>query len=130
MPTRVPPAVTQLLAPLPAETAELVLAVRRMVLETLPKVLEVADAKARVVGYGYGSGYKDTVATLILSKAGVKLGIVRGAHLNDPDRLLAGEGKVHRHIQFRTLAEVRRPAARALLARALAAYRQQPGAKG
>jgi hypothetical protein len=41
------------------------------------------------------------VCTLILSKSGVKLGLVGGAALSDPYGLLAGTGKVHRHVQLR-----------------------------
>lgn len=40
------------------------------------------------------------VATLILSRGGVKLGLARGSELPDPKHLLAGSGKVHRHIAF------------------------------
>ena len=30
----------------------------------------------RLIGYGYGPGYKDTICTLLLSQTGVKVGIV------------------------------------------------------
>jgi hypothetical protein len=39
------------------------------------------------------------------SKVGVELGVVRGAELPDPSRLLEGNGKVHRYIRFREKAD-------------------------
>ena len=101
----------------------LVARVRRLLLTTLPKVIETPDPQARVIGYGYGPKYRDTVAVIILSKKGVKLGLVEGAHLPDPDGLLAGEGKTHRHIAFTDESEVGRPAVKALLRAALAAWK-------
>jgi len=69
--------------------------------EWLPNAAEGVDASARMVAYSYGSGYKGMVCTLILSKSGVKLGLVGGAALADPYGLLTGAGKVHRHVQLR-----------------------------
>jgi hypothetical protein len=61
-----------------------------------PGITETSDAQARLLGYSYGPGYKGTVATLILSKAGVKIGIPYGSSLPDPAHLLdcrdCGEG--------------------------------------
>ena len=121
-----PPAeVAELLAPLAPDIRALVLSVRKLVLATLPGAMEIADSKARVIGYGYGTGYRELVATLILSKKGVKLGLVGGASLPDPDRLLAGSGKVHRHIAFTEPSGVGRPPVEALLRAALQAWRRR-----
>ena len=76
-----PSAVAALLDPLSPEVRELALQVRGQVLATLPGATEIADAKARVIGYGYGAGYRGVVATIILSQKGVKLGLVNGAEL-------------------------------------------------
>jgi hypothetical protein len=73
-------------------------ALRHRLLAALPDATEQPDASGNVIGYGFGSGYKGLVCTLILSKSGVKLGIPHGAALADPDRLLAGVGKVHRYV--------------------------------
>ncbi len=121
-------AVMQLLGALPPSTRSLTLAVRDLVLSALPDVGELPDAKARVIGYGYGPGYRDLVATIILSKSGVKLGLTRGASLRDPSRLLQGAGKVHRYIAFTDTADVRHPAVKALLRAGLAAWRQRSAA--
>ena len=44
------------------------------------------------------AGLSGNVCTLILSKSGVKLGLVHGSELADPNGLLEGSGKVHRNI--------------------------------
>ena len=120
---QVPAEVAELLATLATDIRALALRVRKLVLATLPGTTEIADSKARVIGYGYGAGYRDLVATLILSRKGVKLGLVGGAGLPDPDRLLAGSGKVHRYIAFTELSQVGRPPVKALLRAALQAWR-------
>ena len=79
------------------------------------------DDSQPYVGYGYSPGYKGLVCTLILSQGGVKLGIAGGAALPDPERLLEGTGKRHRHIALRTPADLRRGGVRALVRAAAAA---------
>src|SRR4051812_39303914 len=85
------------------EIQKLTNAARKTLRAAFPRATETADLKAHLVGYSYGPGYKGTVATLILSKKGVKIGIPYGATLPDPKHLLAGEGKVHRHVAFAEL---------------------------
>jgi hypothetical protein len=91
-------------------------------LERYPEQVRETAAAARAVLKdklpGYGPGYAGAVCTLILSQTGVKLGIVRGAELPDPKGLMAGEGKVHRHVQLRKPADLGRPGLAALLAAA------------
>lgn len=118
-----PPDVATLLEPLRPDVRALADRVRKLVLATLPRVTEIADRTARVIGYGYGPGYRDMVASIILSKQGVKLGLAEGARLPDPDGLLAGSDKVHRHIAFTEPRQVSQPAVKALLRAALAAWK-------
>jgi hypothetical protein len=94
---------------------------RRWIKKTLPDVAENVDVKTRVIGYGHGPGYTGAVCTLILSKTGVKLGLVGGAALPDPQGLLQGSGKVHRHVQLRTAQDLKQPGLVALLLGASAA---------
>ena len=68
-----------------------------------------------MVGYGFGPGYKDTVCAIVPSKKGVKLGLAHGASLQDPHKLLAGAGKVHKHIAFDSIADVKRASVKAML---------------
>jgi hypothetical protein len=124
--------VDELLAGYPAPVREIAAAARELIKSSLPDVRESADLSAKLVGYGYGTGYKDAVCTLILSQKEVKLGIVYGASLPDPKRLMRGAGKVHRHVPLRSPADVSWPGLKALLRAALAAQRArsaQPKAK-
>ena len=82
---------------------ETALAARRLLEDTLPGIAEAGDESARLLGYSYGPGYKGVICTLIMSQSGVKLGIFRGSELPDPKHLMSGAGKVHRHVQLRTL---------------------------
>jgi hypothetical protein len=121
----IPSSVGELFAVRPAAVRDLALAARQLILGTLPGAIELADPKANLVGYGYGTGYKDLVATLILSKTGVKIGLVQGASLPDPASLLQGAGKVHRYVDIRTQEQLRRPEVLQLLEMGLSAWRER-----
>jgi hypothetical protein len=111
------------LASYPAGVPELAHAARRLLAEALPGAEETLDQTARVIGFGYGPGYKGTVCVLILSKTGVKIGLSRGSELPDPKGLLQGSGKVHRHIALQTLADLKQPGLKPLIKAALAAWK-------
>jgi hypothetical protein len=115
------------LAPYPAAVRALADAARKTLARALPGVAERVDASAKLLAYSYGPGYKGLVCTLIMSKTGVKLGIFRGAELPDPLKLLRGAGKVHRHVQLRSAADLESAPLEALLAAALAAWRARSG---
>jgi hypothetical protein len=64
------------------------------------------------------------------AKAGVKIGLAYGASLPDPNSLLRGVGKIHRHIEVRTQAQLRQAGVEQLLAAALSLWRMRAtGAK-
>ena len=109
----------------PAEVRVLALLARRMIRRLLPRVEERVDRTAPVIGYGYGPGYTDTVCVLILSKAGVKIGLPYGTTLPDPCRLLKGSGKIHRHVELKDRDDLRQPAVTPLIKAAYAAWRQR-----
>jgi hypothetical protein len=109
------------------EIQKLINSARHTLRTAFPGCAETADSKARLLGYSYGSGYKGTVATLILSKAGIKIGVPYGASLKDPTHLLTGEGKVHRHVAVAEPAALKAPALKALLRQALSAWRLRTG---
>jgi hypothetical protein len=117
----------KLLGKYTTDAQTLAAAARKFILDTLPKADESLDESAGVVGYGYGSGYKGIICTLILSKSGVKLGLAHGAALPDPDGLLEGCGKVHRFIQLREPSDIRRPGVARLLKAARAAWQERVG---
>jgi hypothetical protein len=110
------------LASYPTDVRELANAARKTLAAALPGAYESVDTAAKLLGYSYGPGYKGLVCTLIMSKTGVKIGIFRGAELPDPDGLLQGAGKVHRHVQLRRVEDLDRPELKRLLAAALAAW--------
>ena len=87
----------------------LIHAARRTLRVAFRGATQTSDPQAHCLGYSYGPGYKGTVATLILSKTGVKIGIPYGSSLPDPAHLLAGEGKVHRHVAIKGPAELKAP---------------------
>ena len=107
------------------EVGELLVAARLWLAKALPKAEETLDESAKVIGYGYGPGYKGCVCTLILSRTQVKLGIVHGSELPDPDQLLQGKCKIHRYVAVQTLADLERPSMKPLIGAALAAWRER-----
>ena len=100
---------------------------RELVLELLPGADETVDNSARIIGYGYGPGYKGMICTLILSKSGVKLGLARGAELADPKQLLEGAGKVHRYVRVETASDLKKPGLKQLMKAALSAWQKRTG---
>ena len=117
------------LAAYPVDVRELAAAARKALAKTLPGAAEGVDKGAKMLSYSYAPGYKGLVCTLFMSKTGVKLGIFRGAELPDPDRLMRGAGKVHRHVQLRIPSDLERPELQRLLSTALAAWRERTGAQ-
>ncbi len=124
----IPSDVNEFLALYPQLVRDIALAARELVRQTVPDAIETVDRSARLIGYSYGPGYKDTICTLLMSQTGVKVGIARGSELPDPARLLQGSGKVHRHVQLRTVADVANPGLKHLLEAALAAWKQRTAA--
>jgi hypothetical protein len=118
------------LATYPPEVQELAHQLRKLVTEAVPGSVEMVDTSAKVIGYGFGAGYKDLICTIMPSKGGVKLGVVRGADLPDPRQMLEGSGKVHRHVKFRDLNDLRKPGIKPLLEAAVAAWKRRTAAGG
>ena len=128
MTTRSSSPASKLLARYPDEVQSLALEATRLIIRLLPGVEESADSSAGLISFGYGPGYKGMVCTLILSKTGVKVGLVRGSELDDPRGLLAGSGKVHRYIQMKSAADLRRPGVSALIKATYNAWRERTSA--
>jgi hypothetical protein len=120
-----PDATHALIARYPPGVQDIIARARALLVASLPGIEETVDEPARLLGYGYGPGYKGMIATLIPSKTEVKLGLFRGSELPDPDGLLQGSGKVHRHVRLRSAADIEQPALARLLKAALAAFRER-----
>ena len=119
--------VDALLQSYPPDVQALAAAARKHLRRVLPNIEERADGSAPVITYSYGPGYRGMVCTLILSRKGVKLGLVRGSELADPNHLLEGSGRVHRHIPLRTPADLRRRGVTELIKETHAAWRRRTG---
>ena len=89
--------------------------------EVLPDAVESAEGGE--IGLGFGPGYRGLVFTISPQRTYVNVGIAGGATLDDPDNLLEGTGKVHRHVKIRTAEPLDDEHVRALLRRAVAARR-------
>jgi hypothetical protein len=118
------PAVADLIATYPPEVQEIVLATRAFAHKLIPDAVESVDPKARVIGIGFGTAYKDMICAIMPAKAWATLGIARGTQLPDPKKLLEGSGKVHRHVKVRSKSDLENPALSALLQAAIALWRQ------
>jgi hypothetical protein len=115
-----------LLVAYPANVQEIARGLRTLILAAVPDANEMVDAPARVIGFGYGDGYKGMICTIILSKQGVKLGVVGGASLPDPNGLLEGSGKKHRYVALNASADLQKKG----IAEMLKAKSEEVRAKG
>jgi len=89
---------------------------RGILASVLPGVTEVPWEKQRTIGYGIGpKKMSQHFCYLGPQKDYVNLGFMQGAKLFDPKNLLAGEGKLIRHIKISSVQEVRRPQLRKLI---------------
>jgi len=117
-----------LLSPYSDDVRRLADSTRRLLRELLPSVEETIDSSGPYAFYGYGPGYKGMICSIIVSKGGVKLGLVGGIDLDDPHKLLEGAGKRHRHIVIEEAADLRQPGVRELVRRNAAAWRGRQSA--
>jgi hypothetical protein len=83
----------------------------------------IESAEGGDIGMGFGRGYKGLVFTVSPQRTHVNVGIAGGASLDDPDGLLEGTGKVHRHLKIHTAERLGDERVQALLERAVAARR-------
>ena len=80
------------------QVSRLAMQARIVLFKILPGIKEEIDLSAKILGYGYGRKYTETICTLIPSKKGLKLGLYRAIDLPDPEKILAGTGKVHKYV--------------------------------
>ena len=62
----------------------------------------------------------------MVGKEHVTFAFMRGAALPDPEKLLEGTGKGVRHVKLRSVAEVKRPGVKKLIAEAAKLNRKDP----
>jgi hypothetical protein len=100
---------------------KLVIAARKLVLEEAPSAVElIYDAYSAVsAGYSFTGRPSECFLYVAAYTKGVNMGFWAGTSLPDPDGLLEGTGKRSRHVKIRDLADVQRPALRALIRAAI-----------
>jgi hypothetical protein len=102
---------------------EIAVELQRLILRIFPGAEATSDQEN--IGFGHGSGYKDLVFVISPQREHVNLGIVKGAALDDPNNLMEGKGKVHRHVKLHRVDQVYDPELEQLMHRALQAAQKQ-----
>ena len=102
------------------QTKKLAIALRKLISQVYPKVVEVPWPRLKVIGYGIGPK-KSTEHFCYIGLFGehVNLGLNYGLVLPDPDKLLEGSGKKFRHVKIETLQDVNHPGLKKLLQAAI-----------
>jgi hypothetical protein len=99
---------------------ELALAARALMFELYPASVEVVWVPQGNAGYGIGpKKMTQQFAWIVPATKHVALAIPFGASLDDPDGLLQGTGASVRNVRLSSPDDVRAPALRALLFRAI-----------
>jgi hypothetical protein len=93
---------------------------RASVLDVFPVANEKTYFGWRNTWYGTTEKTRDAVFSISPQKEYVSLIFLRGTELNDPDGLLEGTGKKLMHVNLRGAADLKRPALRRLMKRAVA----------
>jgi hypothetical protein len=114
----------ELLARFDPPIQELARMLRERLLQQIPGAVETVDDEN--IGLGFGTGYKGLVFVITPRPGYVMLGIAGGASFSDPEGLLQGKGKVHRHIKFHRISDLENPALEPLIQSAVEAARARP----
>jgi len=101
--------------------SRLALALREIVLEEAPDAVEsIVRGYAVVIAFSFtGKPLKDGFCHVVTYSSYVNLGFNRGALLPDPNRVLAGTGKLIRHITIRNEQDLNRTLIRRYLQTAI-----------
>ncbi len=90
--------------------ADLVLALREIILEEVPEASEsIYKVYTVAIWFGLSDKMKDMFCYIATNRRHINLGFPRGSTLPDPNRLLEGDGKAMRHIKFASLQDLERP---------------------
>jgi DNA-3-methyladenine glycosylase I len=112
---------TSYLASYDPHVAHLTMAVREMVLDEAPEAIEsISKGYALAIGFSFtGKPLKDGFCHIATYRGHVNLGFNRGALLPDPNRLLAGDGKLIRHVTIGSENDLNRPFVRRFIQAAI-----------
>lgn len=107
--------------------SRLALALRDVVLDEAPDAVEsISKGYAVAIGFSFtGKPLKDGFCHIATYTSHVNLGFNRGALLPDPNRVLAGNGKMIRHIAIHDESDLERPYLRRYLQAAIEQVRRK-----
>jgi len=89
---------------------DMALALREIILEEAPDASEsIYQVYTVAIWFGVSGKMKDMFCYITTHAKHVNLGFPRGAELADPDSVLEGDGKMMRHIKFKSELEMERP---------------------
>lgn len=84
-----------------------VINLKKLIIEIDPESCEVVRPGDRAATYGVGpKKMSEGYCYIIPHKNWVNLGFYKGAHLEDPAKLMEGTGKNMRHVKIRSVEEV------------------------
>ena len=109
------------LAPYDPHVSDLTLALREVVLDEAPDAIEsISKGYAVAIGFSFtGKPLKDAFCHVVTYSTHVNLGFNRGALLADPNKVLAGNGKMIRHVTIHNPDDLNRPFLRRYLQAAI-----------
>ena len=111
-----PKELLDLLKPYDRGIQELAIGLRQLVLEEMAPCCEyILEVYVVSLIYGPTHRMKDGICYIAVNRNHVNLGFTHGSALADPQRILEGEGKQMRHIKFRNMSDLLRPAIRTYL---------------
>lgn len=96
-------AVAAFLTGYPPQIAAICQRLRALVAQVAPDAREVLVARHNHIAYALSDMPSERIAYICLLREWVRLGFYYGGALDDPMRLLEGEGKRLRHVKVRTL---------------------------
>lgn len=115
-----PDAVRRFVRAQPHEVAEIMLALRQIVLDLAPHAAEkVCWNSINLYDASLGGIVKGAICQITADLDHVRLGFIQGALMPDPHKLLEGKGKFKRNAHIRTLKRARSAKVRRLIIDAL-----------
>jgi len=116
------------LASYDSHVSRVALALREVILDEAPDAVEsISKGYAVAIGFSFtGKPLKDGFCHIATYRTHVNLGFNRGALLPDPHRVLAGSGKMIRHVTIRDESDLDRPFLRRYLQAAIEQVRVRP----
>ena len=92
---------------------------RELIYSVYPKAVEISWPKQHVVSYGVGpKKMSEHFVYLMTASDHINFGFYYGADLDDPAKLLGGEGKLLRHIRIDEPTQLEDPRIKELIIRA------------